>query len=416
MNINTFNVSIYGNFTPYSETISKARCRIFYKYGNRNGTYITDEFAEKLISTIAYAPVKGIYQNDDFSDHGEDRDEGRIYGIVPENYNFAWETHLDEDGVEREYACVDVLVYTALYKEAADIIGKPQSMEIYDKSIVGEWKMIDGKKYYVFEDGCFLGLQVLGDTVEPCFEGAQFFSLYQSVMNEINKLGGKEMHNITFKLSDNQKYDAIWDLLNTEYNEENGWVVTYMLCEIYDDYALAYNLDSGEYERVYYIKDEDSVTINKKKKCYVIDVTEEEKVALDNLRKFNNDTYENIDTTFNKVTQELQQANDTISEFTGKFETLNTELNSLRQYKLSVDNAEKNKVIESYKEKISDETLNSFSANIDKYTVDELKKELAYSYIEANPAIFQKQETPIPKVQETSGVIALLEQHKNKNS
>ena len=40
--------------------------------------------------------------------HGENRDEGRIYGIVPENYNFAWETHLDEDGVEREYACVDV--------------------------------------------------------------------------------------------------------------------------------------------------------------------------------------------------------------------------------------------------------------------------------------------------------------------
>src|SRR5574344_1319298 len=107
MNINTFNVSIYGNFTPYSETISKARCRIFYKYGNRNGTYITDEFAEKLISTIAYAPVKGIYQGDDFSDHGENRDEGRIYGIVPENYNFAWETHLDEDGIEREYACVD---------------------------------------------------------------------------------------------------------------------------------------------------------------------------------------------------------------------------------------------------------------------------------------------------------------------
>ena len=113
------------------------------------------------------------------------------------------------------------------------------------------------------------------------------------------------MHNITFKLSDNQKYDAIWDLLNTEYNEENGWVVTYMLCEIYDDYALAYNLDSGEYERVYYTKDEDSVTINKKKKCYVIDVTEEEKVALDNLRKFNNDTYENIDTTFNKVIERV---------------------------------------------------------------------------------------------------------------
>ena len=40
-----FEVSVYGNLEKYTETISKARCRIFYKYGNRNGTYITDGFA-----------------------------------------------------------------------------------------------------------------------------------------------------------------------------------------------------------------------------------------------------------------------------------------------------------------------------------------------------------------------------------
>lgn len=43
---------------------------------------------------------------------------------MPENPNFAWEKHLDEDGIEREYACVDVLLFTALYKEANDIINK----------------------------------------------------------------------------------------------------------------------------------------------------------------------------------------------------------------------------------------------------------------------------------------------------
>ena len=43
-----FPVTVYGNFEQYNKTISKARCRIFYKGANRNGTYITDEFAEKL--------------------------------------------------------------------------------------------------------------------------------------------------------------------------------------------------------------------------------------------------------------------------------------------------------------------------------------------------------------------------------
>ena len=42
-----FPVTVYANLEKYNETISKGRCRIFYKYGNRNGTYITDEFADK---------------------------------------------------------------------------------------------------------------------------------------------------------------------------------------------------------------------------------------------------------------------------------------------------------------------------------------------------------------------------------
>lgn len=181
--ITDFPVTIYGKLEKYSDTISKGRCRIFYKYGNRNGTYITDEFAEKLLSTIPYAPVKGIYDSDeeDYTDHGERRSQGRIYGIVPANPNITWEKHLDDDGVERTYVCVDVLLYTGLYSEANDIIGKSQSMELYRPSLKGDWKIINGKKYYVFSEGQFLGLQALGDSVEPCFEGAAFFSLYEDL-------------------------------------------------------------------------------------------------------------------------------------------------------------------------------------------------------------------------------------------
>jgi hypothetical protein len=135
-----FPIVTFGNVEKFNDTLSKIRCRIFYKGANRNGSFITDDFAEKLMSTVAYAPIKGIYDKEekDFSDHGEQRDFGRIYGVVPEQHNFAWEKHLDEDGVEREYACVDVLLYTALYEEASDIVNKAQSMELYAPSIKGE--------------------------------------------------------------------------------------------------------------------------------------------------------------------------------------------------------------------------------------------------------------------------------------
>ena len=42
MKINEFSVEVYGELSPYSDVASKSRVRIFYKKGNRNGTWITD--------------------------------------------------------------------------------------------------------------------------------------------------------------------------------------------------------------------------------------------------------------------------------------------------------------------------------------------------------------------------------------
>jgi len=124
--ITTMPVTVYGEVERFNDVISKARCRIFYLNGNRNRSWITEEFANKLLSTLPYAPIKGIYDegSNDFLDHGSNRRQGRIYGIVSANPNVAWEEHVDEDGITRTYACADVLLYTALYDEAKDIVGK----------------------------------------------------------------------------------------------------------------------------------------------------------------------------------------------------------------------------------------------------------------------------------------------------
>ena len=72
---NKFLITYFENLEQISPVLSKSRCRIFYKGKNRNGTFITDEFAEKLLSTLPYTPVKGIYDNfnDDYTDHGTNR-------------------------------------------------------------------------------------------------------------------------------------------------------------------------------------------------------------------------------------------------------------------------------------------------------------------------------------------------------
>lgn len=176
---NKFLVVFSKTITPLDETKSMVRCRIFYKGANHNGSFITTEFANKLVGTLAYTPVKGIFDEEtgDYTTHGKERSEGRIYGIVPENPNFAWEKHLDPDGVERVYACVDVILFTGIYgDEAQAILGKAQSMELYRPSIEGHFAVIGGEEYFVYDNASFLGLQALGTNVEPCFEGAAFFS------------------------------------------------------------------------------------------------------------------------------------------------------------------------------------------------------------------------------------------------
>jgi len=463
--LTTFSLSVYGDVTSYNEVLSKARCRIFYKGANRNGTFITDEFAEQLISTLPYVPVKGIYDTmkDDFTDHGRERYEGRIYGIVPENPNFAWETHLDVDGVERTYACTDVYLFTGLYKqEAFDIVEKSQSMELYADSIEGEWQFINGKRYFVFTQGRFLGLQALGEDYEPCFEGAAFYTFVDSVKTLMTDLNGTDIFqkqnlegekHMNFKLSDNQKYNMLWTLLNNRFNEENEYAMDYAICEVYDEYAVVFKFETGEYNRAYYTKNDetDSLSIDKMEVCYIVDVNEAEKQALQAVHAMNNNTYEKIDevvaelntkvedfTTqideFNskieendttiatlqqdneKLENELSEANSNYTTALEKIDALTSENEALNNFKAAVELQDKEAVIAKYSTLLDEDELNGFKERVDEFTKEELDKELAFALVQSKSTIFTNDENGfIPKPEEhLTGIEAILTRQKNK--
>ena len=328
-------------------------------------------------------------------------------------------------------------------------------MELYADSIEGEWQFINGKRYFVFTKGRFLGLQALGEDYEPCFEGAAFYTLVDSVKTLIEDLEktdifqkqdlGGEKH-MNFKLSDNQKYNMLWTLLNPRFNEENEYVMDYAVCDVYDGYAVVFKFETGEYERAYYTKNDetDSLSIDKMETCYIIDVNADEKHALDVLHAMNGSTYEKLDEVvsglqseveeFNSKKEEndstiatLQQDNERLeselaeanSNYTTALETIDTltsENESLNSFKAEAELKEKESVLEKYTVLLEEEEINKFREQINEFTKEELDKELAYALVQSKSTIFTNEDsTFVPKDEPTlTGIEAILERQKNK--
>lgn len=441
---NEFQIQLTGEPQSVSPVLSKMRARVFYKYDNRNGAYITDEFAEKLLNSIPYAPIKGIYtlEDEDFTDHGQARDLGRIYGVVPEQYNLAWETHQDEDGIERIYATVDVYIYTALYKEAQQIKDKSLSMEIYRNSIKGKWKRFGGVEYFEYSDGCFLGLQVLGDSVEPCFEGAGFFTLKDQISEIIEqytkqkKAGGTKMDFNIFELSNAELGKTLFELLNTEDKK-------FCIFNIDEEKntCLAYNLTDKVCVEVPFEKQDDVYTLGEPTILCAALYTQAENEALNALKDANEGTFEKINENFVKVADfnskieefnskivELEAANSTLlqekenltTQYTaavGDLAQAREEVNSLQNYRLSIESAQKNSIIDKYAALLPQETIDEFRNSLDKFSLVDLEKELAFSYMKTGAAFTQRENyTLVPKADpQKSGIEAILDNYEKRN-
>lgn len=352
-----FDVCLYGNLEQLTPTLSKCRVRTFYKGFNRNRTFISEEFAQQLIDSMPYAPIKGIFDpdSDDYTDHGKDNTDGKIYGVVMADPNFAWEEHLDDDGVTRTYACVDAIIYTGLYPEASLIKNKPQSMEIFKGNLVGEWRTWqDGKLYYHFLKGCLVGLQILGDEVEPCFEGAAFFSLYkdaQEVISYIKSLqdkeGNKVMDNEVIQVEETKVEDAITDSYDKFRLSDRDKAIAierainadgdrYFVFDVYDDYALCRDYQDEKFVRVYYTKTEDSVVVGEMVDVVMVDITHDEEIALEAIKAAAG-TYELASEQLGKLAESTDTTDVTLNDAQEnqdseqQTEDLSTELSALKE-------------------------------------------------------------------------------------
>lgn len=153
--------------------------RIAYPGKNRNGSFISKQTFEKCIESIYNCPIVTNYDRETDTLGGHDMDvvtdkDGNLklvnlttpVGVVPESANWYWCENEDDDGVTREYLCVDVVLWKRqeAYSKIKNDGVVEQSMEITVKN----GSMIDG--VYHINDFEFTAFALIG--VTPCFQGA----------------------------------------------------------------------------------------------------------------------------------------------------------------------------------------------------------------------------------------------------
>ena len=171
-----------------------------------SNSYISEDVAKDMAKTLRGAPIVGYYKEDkeDFADHGEQvilDDEGvkfncltKPYGFVAPDAKVWFQDFEDTDDfgnkITRKYLMTTGYLWTGQYEEAKRVIekGNNQSMELDESSLDGHWStnVNNGMDFFIINDAIFSKLCILGEDVEPCFEGASITA--PQVSNSFSKV------------------------------------------------------------------------------------------------------------------------------------------------------------------------------------------------------------------------------------
>lgn len=461
----SFECEPYGDFVAVTPLISKGRLRIYYKGENRNGGFITDEFSARLEKSLPYTPVVGDYDEEsgDFRSHNLDRNVAAIYGIVPENPNTAWEPHVDKDGVQRNYLCCDVYLYTGRYDAAKAIIGKSHSMELNRDSMRGNWERRGLHEVYVYQDAFFDGLCVLGDGIEPCFEGSGFFShetgaikiLEDYVRSKTNiledvGLGGKRMEedkvldfeqqepeieaeievetSNDFEEMEKPNSDEIDSVQEEEEEEEEVQTENPETPET----SETTDPDDGDSSAEAALDDEDEDEDEEKDEDEEAEsdaaVVEEEKEEKEEDRRHCtislDASIDEIEQFFPIVTEQFENLNNKILEFETITATLETKVQELESSLAVYQEKEQEEIrlqkellLEEYSKYLDEEVLDDIREKTSDYSVENLEKELLFTAKKANPNFLKVQDGATfasLRTQGKEGIYRILENYKQK--
>ena len=383
------------NITSISPLISKCEIKVLYVGENRNKSYITKEVAAAMAQTLPGTPIVGhfIESKEDYGDHGDQvviDSEGvkfnkltKPYGFVAPDAKVWFQEFQDTDEFGnvtiREYLMTEGYLWTEQYEECKRILndGNPQSMELYKKTLKGHWSTDTntGIEFFIINDAMFLNLCVLGEDVEPCFEGANITS------PNISASFSKDSKTIVKTLSD-MMLELKFALQGGQQEMDGNTVIPSVVEEeaVLENPTVEENLEnsSTEQDKI----DETPVVENQDNtEEFAKKDDEEDKEDESNKDESNDNSSEDKkedeeDKEKKYSLEEYNALQSQLDELQEKYSLLEVECNSLREFKNNIEDSKKDELIASFC-MLSDEDKQDVIENKSKYSLDDIEAKLS---------------------------------------
>lgn len=375
-----------------SPLISSCEIKVAYVGKNRNGSVISRDKLTEMAKTLRGNPIVGYYKKDkeDFADHGQQLvidDEGIRtncltvpYGFVAPDAKVWFQTFDDYDEFgniqTREYLMTQGYLWTGQFKECQKVIdeGKPQSMEFQDDdSFKGHWAedYETGKEFFIVDNAVLSKLCILGDDIEPCFEGAsvtapmvsqnfakqQNFALNDDALHTLYSMK-KELQDLKQKMFTKGGDNT----MQKEEKQPQGETKTP------ETEPKNKNDSKGEAKKEPEKKETNTESKSDDKKGKEKEPTKNHTLSETEYSGL----VEKLDTltaNYANATEKINQLETTISQLT-------SENSNLKDFKKNIEDKEKDDMINSFY-MLSDEDKQDVISNKDKYSLDDIESKLS---------------------------------------
>ena len=383
--------------------MSSCEIKVLYLGENRNHTFISKEVATEMAKTLRGAPIVGYYKDEkeDYTDHGEQiiiDDEGIKFNCLTVPYGFVapdakvwFQKFKDIDyagnEIERDYLMTTGYLWTGQFPECQAVVededGRPQSMEIDEKTLKGEWSKNynSGMEFFIINDGIFSKLCILGEDVEPCFEGSsitkpEVSSTFTKVDDNFKRTLFNMMQDLKFALEGGHKMEDNKDLSTLEEKE----VITIFTEE----------KDSEEIKSSTSFVKEKEEKEDKKEEKPSEEPQEESKEDTSNEEKKDKDKEEKKkDEKYSLLEKEVESLRTQLSE-------MQTEYTALKEFKAEVENKEKDALIERFY-MLDEADKKDIIENKAKYSLEDIEAKLSIIYTKKK--LLAEKESEIQDVQ-----------------
>lgn len=405
MSVATLHDPEFLNINSINPLVSKCEIKVLYVGENRNRSFISKEVAIEMAQTLPGCPIVGYYieNKEDFGDHGEQiiiDGEGvkfkkltKPYGFIAPDSKIWFQEFQDTDEFGnttiREYLMTEGYLWTGQYEECKRVIdnGNPQSMELDEKTLKGHWSTNTNKgvEFFIINDAMFSKLCILGEDVEPCFEGASvtapdvsskfskddsfipsLFSMIEQLKTTLQE-GGYIMDGQTTQTVEETVVTK--EVKDTEFQVIEG--ATEEAAEV-EETVVEENFSEIKDNVIETVMDENQDTIEEFKKAEEDEKSEEKEED----KKTSEDEDEETFKCGKDDKEKYSLLEEELSELKNQYALLETEVQELRSFKAEVEDAQKDEMINSFC-MLSDEDKADVIENKSKYSLDEIEAKLS---------------------------------------